>query len=350
MERTFAQKIIHWYSQNKRDLPWRKTNDPYKIWLSEIILQQTRVAQGTPYYLAFIEKYPDIFDLAHAQEQEVLKLWQGLGYYSRAINLHFTAQYIVKNFNGKFPSSYDKLLKLKGIGDYTAAAIASFCFDESVPVIDGNVFRVLSRYFGIETPINENKAKIEFKTLAKELIDKQNPGIFNQAMMEFGALQCTPLSPLCNSCPLNDSCAALQNKKVSILPIKSNKIASKKRYFNYIIYLTPNRKTIIEKRNNKDIWKHLFQFPLIESDKELDIENFIDLLKLKNSFSYENSSIQLINPRTIKHKLTHQEIFIKFWTVEIQSEVDNAIYWDDLHIYPFPIIIHRFIEIFPKDL
>jgi len=350
MERTFAQKIIHWYSQNKRDLPWRNTKDPYKIWLSEIILQQTRVAQGTPYYLAFIEKYPTIFDLAHAQEQEVLKLWQGLGYYSRARNLHFTAQYIVRNFNGKFPSSYGNLLKLKGIGDYTAAAIASFCFNESVPTIDGNVYRVLSRYFGIETPINENKAKVEFKTLAQELIDTQNPGIFNHSMMEFGALQCVPLSPLCNKCPFNDSCVALQNKLVTILPIKTNKIVSKKRYFNYIIYQLPNRKTLLEKRNNNDIWKHLFQFPLIESDTELNIANFIDLLKLKNSFSYENSNIQMINPIPIKHKLTHQEIFIKFWSVEILSEVENAVYWDDIHIYPFPIIIHRFIENYIKDL
>ena len=233
---TFGQKLTSWYLQNKRDLPWRKTKNPYKIWLSEVILQQTRVVQGLPYYENFVNSFPTVFDLAKADEQQVLKIWQGLGYYSRARNLHHTAQYISENLNGEFPKTYNELIKLKGIGSYTASAIASFCFDEKVAVLDGNVYRVLSRYFGVETDISSSKAKKEFQNLADEVLDKNRPALFNQAIMEFGALQCVPKNPNCEVCVLNDSCLALKDKKVAQLPVKVKKTKVKKRFLNYLIF------------------------------------------------------------------------------------------------------------------
>ncbi len=247
-------------------MPWRETSDPYCIWLSEIMLQQTRIEQGLPYYLAFTNAYPSIFDLANASEEEVLKLWQGLGYYSRARNLHATAKYIAFELNGKFPETYEGLLKLKGVGDYTASAIASISYNEPVAVVDGNVYRVLSRYFDIDTPINSTAGIKEFKLLAKELLDKEDPATYNQAIMEFGALQCKPQSPLCNTCPLSASCLALKNNKISMLPVKLKKGKIKKRYFNYLVFQSEENKTILEKRSGKGIWEGLYQFPLIETD------------------------------------------------------------------------------------
>ncbi|CAG0910098.1 unnamed protein product [Cyprideis torosa] len=220
----FSKKIIDWYQINKRDLPWRNTKDPFTIWLSEIILQQTRVAQGLPYYQRFIKAFPNLEKLAVASEQEVLKLWQGLGYYSRARNLHYSAIYIVNELNGKFPSNYNDLLNLKGVGDYTASAIASICYNEPTAVVDGNVYRVLARYFGIETAINSTKGVKEFKLLAQELIDDDNPGTHNQAVMEFGARMCKPQNPDCLSCPLKESCVSLQKNKVNLLPFKEKKL------------------------------------------------------------------------------------------------------------------------------
>lgn len=350
MAQTFSHKIIHWYQENKRDLPWRKTKDPYKIWLSEIILQQTRVVQGLPYYEAFTEKYPTVFDLAKADEQEVLKLWQGLGYYSRARNLHFTAKKIVNEFKGSFPDTHKELLLLKGIGDYTAAAIASFAFHESVPTVDGNVYRVLARYFGIETPINEPKAKTEFKSLASELIDTENPGLFNQAMMEFGALQCVPASPNCFDCPLNDSCMALQQNKVQTLPVKTKKTEVKIRHFNYLIFHSTEHFTVIQKREKNDIWKHLYEFPLIESHEEWDITQLMKNAHLIEKYTLDNPKIKLLNPVVIKHKLSHQEINVKFWKIETKEIVGEKIHWKNVSEFPFPIIIHKFIERYAKDL
>ena len=224
----FSEILTDWYLENKRDLPWRKTTNPYYIWLSEIMLQQTRVAQGLPYYEAFTKVFPTVFDLANASEEQVLKLWQGLGYYSRARNLHATAKHIANDLDGIFPSDYKNLLKLKGVGEYTAAAIASFSYNEVVPVVDGNVFRVLSRYYNVETNIASAKAKKEFTLLAQEVISKDNPALFNQTIMEFGALQCVPKNPNCTICPLNTSCAALWLKKVSELPVKIKKLKVKK--------------------------------------------------------------------------------------------------------------------------
>ncbi|MEY2629135.1 MAG: Adenine glycosylase, partial [Bacteroidota bacterium] len=232
----FSKSLIQWYLQNKRDLPWRNTIDPYFIWLSEIMLQQTRVAQGLPYFLRFTEAFPTVFDLAKADEEQVLKLWQGLGYYSRARNLHKTAQQVAFEYNGEFPKSYAELLKLKGIGEYTAAAIASFAYNESVPVVDGNVYRVLSRYFEVETDIASLGAKKEFTQLAAELLPAGEANLFNQAIMEFGALQCVPKNPNCTNCIFSDSCAALQKKKVDQLPVKSKKIKVKTRFFTYLVF------------------------------------------------------------------------------------------------------------------
>ena len=269
---TFSNLLIQWYLRNKRDLPWRNTTNPYPIWLSEIMLQQTRVAQGMPYFLSFTAAFPTVFDLAKADEEQVLKLWQGLGYYSRARNLHKTAQYVADELSGVFPVTYKELLQLKGIGEYTAAAIASFSYNEVVPVVDGNVFRVLSRYFDVETDIAAASAKKEFAALAFELMPKDNPAIFNQAIMEFGALQCVPKSPNCGICVFNESCAALQKNKVDQLPVKSKKLKVRNRFFNYLVVNDENENTIIQKRTDKGIWHNLYEFPLIETEKVEDFD------------------------------------------------------------------------------
>lgn len=340
----FYKSLIQWYLQNKRDLPWRNTTNPYPIWLSEIMLQQTRVAQGTPYFFAFMKAFPTVFDLAQADEEEVLKLWQGLGYYSRARNLHKTAQYVAQELNGVFPSSYKELLHLKGIGDYTAAAIASFSYNEAVPVVDGNVFRVLSRYFDVETDIAQASAKKEFAALAFELMPKDNPAMFNQAMMEFGALQCVPKSPNCTVCVFNESCAALQKKKVDQLPVKSKKVKVRNRYFNYLVFSDENENTILQKRTAKGIWHNLYEFPLIETLKEESFECIAG--GVKDAFSYNNEveSIMECNEKSIIHKLSHQHLHIKFWKVKVEGVLENGIDAVTLKSFPFPIVIHNFIE------
>ena len=239
----FSLKILLWYQKNKRNLPWRKTKDPYRIWLSEIILQQTRVAQGLPYYERFIERFPTVRDLANAQENEVLKLWQGLGYYSRARNLHATAKIVVKEYKGEFPKTYKGLLKLKGVGDYTASAIASICFDIPEPVVDGNVYRVLARYYGVDIPINSSKGTRYFKELARKVMNTEQIRDYNQAIMEFGAIQCAPKNPDCTGCPLNDGCLALQQNQIGELPKKINKTKVRNRYFNYLVVVDPKDRT-----------------------------------------------------------------------------------------------------------
>jgi A/G-specific adenine glycosylase len=338
----FSKLLIDWYLQNKRDLPWRNTSNPYLIWLSEIMLQQTRVAQGMPYFFSFTTAFPSIFDLANANEEQVLKLWQGLGYYSRARNLHQTAQYIANELGGVFPDNYKDLLQLKGVGEYTAAAIASFAYNEIVPVVDGNVFRVLSRYFDIETDIASASAKKEFSALAHELIPKDNPALFNQAIMEFGALQCVPKSPNCSECIFNKSCAALQKKKVDQLPVKLKKIKVRNRFFNYLIFSDELQNTIIQKRTDKGIWHNLYEFPLIETEKE---ENFETMSKqIKTDFQHWNIlTIGEENSKSIVHKLSHQHLHIKFWDVKIGETIPNGINSSDLNTFPFPIVIYNFI-------
>ena len=340
----FSNTLIRWYLQNKRELPWRNTHKPYYIWLSEIMLQQTRVAQGTPYFLSFTAAFPTVYDLAQANEEQVLKLWQGLGYYSRARNLHKTAQFVANELSGKFPDNYNDLLKLKGVGEYTAAAIASFSFNEAVPVVDGNVFRVLSRYFDIETDIALASAKKEFSALAFELMPKANPAIFNQAIMEFGALQCVPKSPDCTICVFNSSCAALQKDKVGQLPVKSKKLKVKNRYFNYLVVEDEELNTIIQKRTAKGIWHNLYEFPLIESDREVDFDFISE--QIQHNF-FENNTIMSMedsNSKSIIHKLSHQHLYIKFWKVKLKGNIKNGIDATTLKTFPFPIVIHNFIE------
>jgi A/G-specific adenine glycosylase len=340
----FSKTLIDWYLQNKRDLPWRKTTNPYPIWLSEIMLQQTRVAQGMPYFLSFTTAFPTVFDLANANEEQVLKLWQGLGYYSRARNLHKTAQIVANEMGGIFPDNYKDLLKLKGIGEYTAAAIASFSYNECVPVVDGNVFRVLSRYFDVKTDIAQASAKKEFATLALELMPKDNPALFNQAIMEFGALQCVPKSPNCEICVFSVSCAALQKKNVDQLPVKSKKLKVRNRYFNYIIGIDENQNTIIQKRTAKGIWHNLYEFPLIETEKVEDFESIAR--QIQNYFPIENEVLSLLeyNSESIIHKLSHQHLHIKFWKATVKGTLGNGLNLEAIKMFPFPIVIHNFIE------
>ena len=340
----FTNLLIEWYLQNKRDLPWRNTTNPYPIWLSEIILQQTRVAQGMPYFYAFFESFPTIKELAIANEQQVLKLWQGLGYYSRARNLHQTAQYIANELDGVFPNSYAGLIQLKGIGEYTAAAIASFAYNEPVPVVDGNVFRVVSRYFGIESDISTGKTKKEFTALAAELLSKEQPALFNQAIMEFGAMHCTPKNPDCENCIFNSSCVALQKGLVGQLPFKSKKIKIRKRYFNYIVLQDKKGNTKIQQRTDKGIWHNLYEFPLFETTQEEGFETIAPLIKNDTDFGDSVVSIQEANPISLIHKLSHQHLYIKFWKVTINNTLTDGVNPEQLRTFPFPIVIHNFIE------
>lgn len=342
----FKNKLISWYSVNKRKLPWRETKNPYYIWLSEIILQQTQVKQGLPYYEAFVEKYPTIFDLAEASETSVLKLWQGLGYYSRARNLHTTSKHIVNAFNGEFPNNYKDLLKLKGVGDYTASAISSIAFNEVAAVVDGNVYRVLSRYFGIDTAINSTVGIKAFKSLASSLIDTEQPATYNQAIMEFGAKQCKPKSPDCGICPLAVSCVALQKKIIDILPVKLKKTKVTKKYFNFLVCIDYNKNILFEKRTGKGIWQSLYQFPLIESEKSLSSEEF-HLLNIENTFLKTTQfDYSLYNETDIVHKLSHQHLYTKFWIVEIELLPTEAIPIKSLTEYPAPVLISDFIDRF----
>ena len=333
--------LATWYLENKRNLPWRETTNPYEIWLSEIMLQQTRVAQGLPYYEAFTKAFPTVFDLANASEEQVLKLWQGLGYYSRARNLHETAKYIATELNGIFPANYKDLLKLKGVGEYTAAAIASFSYNEVVPVVDGNVFRVLARYFNVPTDIASAKAKKEFTDLAFEVISKKNPALFNQSIMEFGALQCVPKNPNCNNCPLNTSCAALANHKVNQLPVKIKKLKVKNRFLNYLYVFDNDNKTTINKRTAKGIWHNLYEFPLVETEIETSEEEVLSLIQNKLD---RISEIKLLESDTIIHKLSHQHLYIKFWKVKQNLIFENGLDFESLNKFPFPIVLHNFME------
>jgi len=342
----FSNSLIRWYLQNKRDLPWRNTVDPYFIWLSEIMLQQTRVAQGMPYFFAFTEAFPTVFDLANASEQEVLKLWQGLGYYSRARNLHKTAQHVAFELNGKFPDNYKNLLLLKGVGDYTAAAIASFSFNEAVPVVDGNVFRVLSRVFDIGADISQPASKKIFQELALELMPKDSAAIFNQAIMEFGALQCVPKNPNCSICVMNDGCLALKLGKVNQLPVKLKKTKVTNRFFNYLVFEDEEEKSIIQQRTDKGIWHNLYEFPLIESEAEIGLDQISIEISEHKFIVNPILSIAEINPKAQMHKLSHQNLNIRFWKIMVYGSIEGGIDNSLLKTFPFPIVIYNFIEKF----
>lgn len=342
----FSKTITLWYSNNKRDLPWRQTKDPYYIWLSEIILQQTQVKQGLPYYKAFVNEFPTVFNLAEADESKVLKLWQGLGYYSRARNLHATSKYIVNDLNGEFPANYKELLKLKGVGDYTASAIASICFNESAAVVDGNVYRVLSRYFEIDIPINSSKGAKEFKQLAQKLIDKKKPAEFNQAIMEFGAVQCKPKNPNCGICPFSNSCLALSKNRVNELPVKIKAAKAKKKYFNFLVFISKDGKTVLEKREGKGIWQNLFQFPLVETNKNIDAKDFESLISGYNLLKDISFELTPYNKDAIIHKLTHQHLHTKFWIVNVNGLPVEGVPISEIQNYAVPILVGNFIESF----
>lgn len=335
IDENFSLILIKWYNLNKRNLPWRNTNDPYKIWISEIILQQTRVEQGLPYYNKFILNFPNIFKLSQAKEDKVLKLWQGLGYYSRARNLHFTSKYITEKLNGEFPKNYDGLIKLKGIGKYTASAISSFAYNEKKAVLDGNVFRVLSRYFGIFDPIDSPFGLKLFEEISFKNLPIKNIDTYNQSIMEFGALQCKPASPNCKLCPLNINCWAFLNNKISNLPIKNKKIIKKERFFNFIV-LANEKFVFIEKRIKNDIWKNLYQFPLFE-DSDLNFKPAKDLVK----------NGVLLKKTKIKHILTHQRLNVVFWHYNVNKLGKNKKYKiieiKKIDQYPVPKIVENYI-------
>ena len=342
----FNKTLTIWYSEHKREMPWRNTKNPYYIWLSEIILQQTQIAQGLPYYDAFVTKYPTVFDLANAEEEDVLKLWQGLGYYSRARNLHASAKYVANDLNGIFPNTYSELLKLKGVGDYTASAVASICFNEPTAVVDGNVYRVLSRYFGIDTPINSSQGIKEFKLLATSLMYHDNPSDYNQAIMEFGAIQCKPKNPYCSTCPLNESCVALQKNTVNELPVKLNKTKVSTKYFNFLVILSTDKKTIFHKRTKKGIWQNLYQFPLLETDQKLKITDFRKHPFIQSYFTDAPFEYSLYNSTDIVHKLSHQHLHTKFWIIEIDKLPQKGISISDIKKFPTSILISNFIDEF----
>lgn len=342
----FKKVLTNWYSVNKRDLPWRNTKNPYYIWLSEIIMQQTQIKQGLPYYEAFVTKFPTVFDLANASEHDVLKLWQGLGYYSRARNLHASAKHVAEKLNGVFPSTYSDLKTLKGVGDYTASAIASICYDEATAVVDGNVYRVLSRYFGVDTPINSTQGIKAFKTLASSLIDTQNPGDYNQAIMEFGAIQCKPKNPYCMVCPLKDSCVALQKGKIDSLPVKLKKTKVSKKHFNFLVFISSDKYTIFEQRTSKGIWQNLYQFPLVETEQELSSEGFKAHPKINSYIKDLKFEYSLYNTKELVHKLSHQHLHTRFWIIELDKLPKQGIPISDLKTFPTPILIGNFIEEF----
>jgi len=328
----FSLQIQKWYTENHRDLPWRHTRSPYFIWLSEVILQQTRVDQGMSYYQKFCTLFPSVTDLALASEQEVLSAWQGLGYYSRARNLHKTARHIHKFLNGEFPDNYTELLKLPGIGPYTAAAIASFAFREPKAVVDGNVYRVLSRFLGIKTPIDTTTGKKEFQLIAEELLDRANPDSHNQAIMEFGALLCTPKKPNCATCPLTESCLAYSANTVTDYPVKARKTAVRPRYFHYLI--GPEKDAILlQQRTGKDIWENMYQLPLIESEAVPEILGSLNAEKIS----------------TTTHQLSHQKIYATFWQIPTSLNPDEylnsqSVARDAIGDYPLPRLIDRFLE------
>lgn len=335
----FQVLITDWYRRNKRDLPWRNTTDPYLIWLSEIILQQTRVDQGKSYFEKFKTNYPTVIDLANASEQNILNDWQGLGYYSRARNMKVSANQVLDQFDGVFPSTFDEIKKLKGVGPYTAAAIASFAFNEKVAVVDGNVYRVLSRIFDIEKPIDSSEGIKAFQQLANTLIPDKNPGEFNQAIMEFGALHCTPTNPSCTDCPFEFSCEARAKNIISVRPVKKSKTKVRNRFFNYAIFENENE-IVVQKRENKDIWQHLFEFPLYETNERLSTDQVVTHFEHLYQLEHQKISTEF------KHILSHQHLFARFIHFnEIPKSLKNlSIPKNDLENHPLPRLIDRYLE------
>ena len=342
--------LINWYNENRRDLPWRHNPSPYQVWLSEVILQQTRVNQGMDYYLRFIERWPDVASLAQASEEEVLKMWQGLGYYSRARNLHKCAKQVVEQYGGKFPADFEQLKKLKGVGDYTAAAIASIAFNLPHAVVDGNVYRVLSRLFDVDTPINSPEGQTVFAQLADELLNREQPSLHNQAMMEFGALHCTPKNPNCLYCPLQAQCLAFANQTVAQRPVKLPKVKVTTRFFNYLV-IRIKGKIHLHKRDDKDIWKNLYDFPCIETEEMTSAEDILQseaFLQLIENKTFVVRKVTLL----YKHQLTHRTIMAQFIEIKLDEELlqieTKGLFLtpeSDLGNYPIPRLIDLYLNI-----
>ena len=342
----FTNQVEQWYDQHRRDLPWRHTSDPYYIWVSEIILQQTRVEQGSGYYHRFVQRFPDIQSLASATEDEVLTYWQGLGYYSRARNMHAAA----RSMNGTFPTSYEGVRALRGVGDYTAAAICSFAYGMPLAVVDGNVYRVLSRYFGIDTPIDTNDGVKVFKALAYEMLDKQQPALYNQAIMDFGALQCAPGKGHCDDCPWTETCEARRTARVELLPVKLHKVKQKERYFNYF-FIVQGADTYINKRTKKDIWKNLYELPLIESDQTWSLDEVVASEQLTRLLSPVSELHLTMVQSGVKHVLTHRIINATFFRIDLPMDVEPTglnqfikVNRKSLSNYAFPNLVLRFLQ------
>lgn len=339
----FSNKLLKWYAVHQRDLPWRNTDNPYVIWLSEIILQQTRVDQGLPYFNKFAHAFPRVADLANASEDKVLKLWQGLGYYSRVRNLHASAKIIETQYNGKFPNTYKEIIQLKGIGDYTASAISSFAFGLPYAVVDGNVVRLLSRYFGIDVPFDTPKGKKIFKELAQELLPNLNAAEHNQAIMEFGALQCMPKSPNCSNCVLQENCVAFNENNVLLYPVKKNKLKIKNRYIHFL-FIESNNHVLLAKRSN-GIWKGLYEFPFLEFDTQLDKNDVVASKQWKEVFGQGDINIVAVSSPFI-HRLSHQKIEAIFWHVKIQEfdlEYYDLVAIKDLGSLPISRLLEKYL-------
>ena len=343
------QILNNWYLEHRRDLPWRHQPSPYQVWLSEVILQQTRVNQGLDYYLRFIERWPTVEALAQATEEEVLKMWQGLGYYSRARNLHQCARQVVEEYDGSFPADFDQLRRLKGIGDYTAAAIASIAFDLPCAVVDGNVYRVLSRLFDIDTPININEGQHRFAQLADELLDRKQPGLHNQALMEFGALHCTPKNPACLICPLQAQCLAFERQTVMQRPVKLQKTKVSTRYLNYLV-IRFEGKVYLHRRSGNDIWKNLYDFPCIESSEPMGVEQVVASEEFVQLIGDKPFTISKVSPN-FTHKLTHRTLMAQFIEIKLEQKLLQIETKDlfltsesDLGNYPIPRLIDLYLN------
>ena len=347
MNISFRRRLLKWYAANPRSMPWKETKDPYHIWLSEIILQQTRVAQGLPYYERISKKFPTVYHLANAAEDEVLQLWEGLGYYTRARNLHSAARQVLQDYHGVFPSTYEEILKLKGVGAYSAAAIASFAFDLPHAVVDGNVFRVLARYFGISNAVDSTAGKKLFAKLAHDLLDKNHPADYNQAIMNFGALVCRPANPACDTCIFNKTCVAFLKNAVMDFPVKEKKASVRNRWFNFLI-MENEREIIIERRNNKDIWKGLYQFPLIETNAAQTENKFLRYWK-SHPFFYGKKILLKSVSRIMLQQLTHQTIYAQFFTVKLQGHQQRLpagwqmVKKSSLPGIAFPVLIRKYL-------
>ncbi|MDR2139803.1 MAG: A/G-specific adenine glycosylase [Tannerella sp.] len=344
-----SEIFFTWYEENKRDLPWRQTKDPYLIWISEIILQQTRVVQGMEYYLRFVRRFPDVTSLAEATQETVLKYWQGLGYYSRARNLHEAAKDIQTRFHGTFPQRYEDILSLRGVGEYTAAAIASFAWNRPYPVVDGNVFRVLGRLYAIQTPIDTGEGKKQYSELARLIMNPQMAGLHNQAVMEFGALQCVPQNPDCRQCPFENRCMGYASGNPQQFPVRQHRTKTRNRYFHYLYIIYDREYTYLYRRTQNDIWKGLFELPLIETERTMDFAELRETPAFRKLFNATGTSALTVEKSGVKHVLSHQILYATFYRAEIQTE--NAALRDYLKIekstlgnYPVPKLIYNYLS------